>query len=452
MFFEQIVHSDLGCASYVLASTETREAMVVDPRWEIEPYLDLAKRHGFDITRIVETHNHADHVSGHGRLAAATGATILIHEAAGVGYPHHALADGEVITLGDLRVHIIHTPGHRPEHIALAIEDVSRGSDPWMVLTGDSLFIGDVARPDLAVEATDGAMQLFDSLHERILRLPDFVAVYPAHVAGSLCGRVSSEVHSSTIGYERRYNQSLAIEERDSFVHHMTQNLPHRPPNMGRIVAENRGPLRTDPVQIHTLNVEEAAEMIASGAIPFDVRATVDYLTAHIPASIHVPISGGQFGTRAGFVVPGDVPIVLVAANPKEVDLAATSLRAVAYENVAGFLQLEHWIAKGREVVSIDSVSVADLNQMLGDGVTVLDVREPDEFQTSSVSGALNIPYPVLPARLAEVPSNGLVAVICGSGSRSAISASLLERAGRWPVANVQGGMTAWETAGLPVK
>lgn len=448
MFFEQIVHSDLGCASYVLASTETREAMVVDPRWEIEPYLDLATRHGFDITRIVETHNHADHVSGHGRLAAATGATILIHEAAGVDYPHKALADGEAITMGDVRVHVIHTPGHRPEHIALAVEDVSRGADPWMVLTGDSLFIGDVARPDLAIEAMDGATQLFDSLHERILRLPDFAAVYPAHVAGSLCGRVSSEVRSSTIGYERRYNQSLVIEERDAFVQHMTQHLLHRPPNMERIVAENRGPLRADPTRVKPLAANEIVGLMESDTIILDIRETESYLSAHVAGSIHVPVSGPQFGTRAGFVVPGNMPIALSAGNAEEAMLAATSLRAVAYEDVAGYMLFDTWVAGGGETVAIDSIDVSRLAEMLGE-VTTLDVREPTE-RVTAVPGALNVPFPEISRNLEIIPLNGVLAVMCGSGGRSAISASLLERAGVSTVLNVRGGMAAWMKAGLP--
>jgi hydroxyacylglutathione hydrolase len=217
MFFKQIVHEDLGCASYMVCSTQTGDCAVVDPRWEIEPYLQIAEKNGFRITHIVETHNHADHVSGHGRLVEITGAQIDIYEEAGVGYPHHPLKDGEAIDLGDVKLHVIHTPGHRPEHIALAVKDESRGGEPWMVLTGDSLFVGDVARPDLAVDGTEGAAGLFHSLHDRLLQLPEYVEVYPGHVSGSLCGRVTSSVNSTTVGYEKRFNDALRIADQGEF-------------------------------------------------------------------------------------------------------------------------------------------------------------------------------------------------------------------------------------------
>jgi hydroxyacylglutathione hydrolase len=451
MFFTQVVHSDLGCASYVVASTVTGEAMVVDPRWEIEPYLEIGAEHGFRIAKIVETHNHADHVSGHGRLAKETGAEILIHESADVEYPHHPLADGETIDMGDVRAHVIHTPGHRPEHIALAIEDVSRGADPWIVLTGDSLFIGDVARPDLAVDGAEGAGLLFESLHQKLMRLPEFAAVYPAHVAGSLCGRVTSEVFSSTLGYEKRYNVALEMTDRSEFIKHMNENLPQRPPNMTLIVATNRGPLVCESVPPRRLNPDEAEKAIGSGGIALDVRPTSAYLEAHVPASIHVPVSGSQFGTRVGFVVPIGAPIVLIAGNAGEAEFAATSLRVVAYDNITGFLEFPEWRAAGKPVKSIRSISVGELNQRLGRDARAVDVREGSEWAEGTVPGAITTPYRELADRLPEVPDGELVAVMCASGGRSAIGASILERAGISNLASVEGGMTAWKAAGLPI-
>jgi len=447
MFFQQVVHADLGCASYVIASS-SGEALVVDPRWEIEPYLDIAADHGFTISRVVETHNHADHVSGHGKLAAQTGARILVHEAADVEFDHVSLRDGDVIDMGDVRVHVIHTPGHRPEHIALAVEDVTRGAEPWLILTGDSLFVGDVARPDLAVDGQEGARLLFDSLHSKLLVLPEFAAVYPAHVAGSLCGRVSSEVLSTTLGYEKRYNHALEIHDRDGFVQYMNENLPQRPPNMARIVRENRGHLRTVEAELVRLDVEGAAAAEAAGAVPLDVRATDEYLQGHVPRSIHVSVSGPQFGTRAGFVLPGDAAIMIVARDEAEARRALTSLRVVAFENVAGWVAFSEWKVAGKPVASIRD---AEPHDVATSGSVLLDVREPSEWAEGMAPGAIGIPYREVGARSGEIPNGATVAVTCQSGGRSAIAASLLERAGFANVTNVAGGMTAWSAAGLPV-
>ena len=452
MFFRQIVHSDLGCASYVVASTESNEAAVVDPRWEIEPYLELANDHGFRITTIVETHNHADHVSGHGRLTAATGARILVHEDAGVEYDHDDLADGQIVVLGDVRLHVLHTPGHRPEHIALAVEDTSRGADPWLVLTGDSLLIGDVARPDLAVDGHTGAELLFESLHAKLLALPEFTAVYPAHVAGSLCGRVSSEVSSSTIGYERRYNTALEVSDRDSFVTHMNERLPARPPNMERIVAENKGPLQSNVRDLPRLTPEAAAQELDNGAIALDVRPSPTYLAAHIAGSIHVPVSGSQFGTRAGFVIPPDSPLVIVAEGEDEARLAAQSLRVVAYDTAAGYLVFGDWKRQDRTTTTIDTVDVLDVSRNWLNHHPIVDVREPDEWREGAILGSVNVPYRAIGAGLDGIASSEPVAVVCASGNRSAIAASLLERAGYAQVTNVEGGTDRWKAAGLPLE
>lgn len=453
MFFKQIVHRDLGCASYVVGSSHAGECLVVDPRWEIEDYLEVARENSFRIVKIVETHTHADHVSGHGRLSHATGATILVHKDAEVGYPHESLRDGDVLELGpDVRIHVIHTPGHRPEHIALAIEDGSRGADPWMVLSGDSLFVGDIARPDLAVDGREGGGLLFHSLHEKLMRLPEFVAVYPAHVAGSLCGRVSSGVLSTTIGYEKRYNRALAIESREEFIRYTNENLPQRPPNMERIVETNRGPLKIEAPKFRSLTVEEARDRLSRDIVALDVRHTDKYLPDHIPASIHVPLSGPQFGTRAGFVLGTERAIVVVASDAGEARRAAESLAVVAFNNLAGYVIFEEWQRAGEPVASIPTMGVHDLQARLVDGqdVRVIDVREPDEWESGVVSGAIRVPYREVAQRRGEIGSEGLVAVMCQSGSRSAIAVSLLER-GRFPeLADVAGGIDAWTSAGLP--
>ncbi len=241
MYFKQIIREDLGCAAYLVGSTDAGVLAVVDPRVDmVDEILSLAGSKGMRITHIVETHNHADHISGHGRLMEETGATVHIHPDARVDYPHKPLHDGTRIELGEVVLQALHTPGHRPEHVALAVADTSRSDEPWLVLTGDSLFIGDVARPDLAVPGEEGARLLYDSLFGKLLSLPDGVEMYPAHVAGSLCGRVTNHKTSSTIGYERRHNEALEPRSPDEFVTYMTSSLPQRPPNMSAIVEANR--------------------------------------------------------------------------------------------------------------------------------------------------------------------------------------------------------------------
>lgn len=452
MFFKQIVHEDLGCASYMVCSTETGECAVVDPRWEVEPYLDLAGQHGFRITHIVETHNHADHVSGHGRLQQATGAEIDVYEDADVDYAHHALKDGDVITLGDVRLHVLHTPGHRPEHIALAVEDTARGNEPWMILTGDSLFVGDVARPDLAVDGQEGAQALYHSLHDKLLQLPEFAEVYPAHVSGSLCGRVTSTVNSTTLGYEKRFNQALLLNDEGEFVSYMNENLPSRPPNMEKIVEQNRGPLLTENPPLPELPISTVRDALRDGAVLLDVRTSDAYLAEHIPGSVHVALSGAQFGTRVGFVLPSSARIIVVADSGAQAQQAADSLRVVAFDHLLGATTVQAWNSSGGETESTTRVSPAELQQRLaqGENIQVLDVREPNEWETGHIAGASFIPYRELPQRLDEVPQGAPLAVVCGSSSRSPVAISLLESAGRTPLINVDEGMAGWNRAGLP--
>src|SRR5438093_2332470 len=242
MQFRQFVDADLGCASYLVGDADSGECVVVDPAYAIEPYLEEAKRRGCRIVRTLETHTHADHVSGHGRLALEHGIPVAIHPAAKAEYEHDPLEDGQEIVLGEVVLRVIHTPGHRPEHCCFAVIDRTRADEPWLVLTGDSLFVGDAARPDLAVEAVDGARELYTSLR-RLLALPDGVEVYPGHVAGSLCGASMSSKASTTIGFERRFNPMIAVSELDAFITESASIAAPKPPNSQRIVDLKRGSL-----------------------------------------------------------------------------------------------------------------------------------------------------------------------------------------------------------------
>ncbi len=275
MLFRQFVDDDLGCASYLVGDEHAGGALVVDPAYRIEPYLEEAERRGVRLTAVLETHTHADHVSGHGRLALEHGLPVNVHNAAGADYPHQPLADGSEIEVGDVVLRTLHTPGHHPEHCAFAVIDRTRGEEPWLVLTGDSLFVGDAARPDLAIDARDGAEDLFRSLHQ-LVDLGDGVEVYPGHVAGSLCGAAMSSKASTTIGFERRYNHAL-LEDHDEFLGLALGPQPPRPPNMERIVELNRGPLVAEQPPL-----QEIAD--AGDAVVLDASPARDFAGAIAPA------------------------------------------------------------------------------------------------------------------------------------------------------------------------
>src|SRR4051812_23888520 len=289
MIFRQITHDDLGCASYLIGDEDAGVAAVVDPKFDIEEYLALARYMGVSIEHVLETHNHADHVSGHGRLAAATGAVIHVHRDAGADYAHEAFDDGWELELGTVRVRALHTPGHRPEHTAFGLVDTRRGDDPWAVLTGDTLFVGDIARPDLAVDKEDGARAIFHSLRERLLSMPPETEVWPGHLGGSLCGGPGMDMKvSSTIGYERRHNELLDIDDESAFVEQMLAGLGPQPPNFKAVVELNRGPLLTAGVEVMPLAPRQVELKRSEGALIVDVRTDLQFDEAHIPAAVAI--------------------------------------------------------------------------------------------------------------------------------------------------------------------
>src|SRR6188508_16094 len=308
MIFAQFVDDALGCASYLVGDPGTGKAVVVDPAFAIEQYLEEAERRDMRIVRVLETHTHADHVSGHGRLALEHGVPVSVHPAAQAEYPHEAMEDGDELVLGEIVLRCIHTPGHRPEHCCLAVSDRTRGDDAWIVLTGDSLFVGDAARPDLAVEAREGAEGLFHSLR-RLVELGDGVEVYPGHVAGSLCGKAMSSKASTTVGFERRFNPALAFDDVALFVAESAAISTPRPPNMERIVELNRGPFvgaRPEPPEL---------PLPPEGAQVLDVRPFDAFAAGHFPGALSVPVSGTRFSTKAAFVLDAERPLVVAASD-----------------------------------------------------------------------------------------------------------------------------------------
>jgi hydroxyacylglutathione hydrolase len=434
MLFRQFVDDDLGCASYLVGDEHAGVAVVVDPAYRIERYLEAADRHGVRLVGVLETHTHADHVSGHGRLALEHGLPVHVHAAAGAAFAHEPLEDGAEIELGEVVVRTLHTPGHRPEHCAFAVIDRSRGDEPWLVLTGDSLFVGDAARPDLAVEAHDGAEGLFHSLR-RLVRLGDGVEVYPGHVAGSLCGAAMSSKASTTIGFERRFNHALR-ESHDEFLAAATGPQPPRPPNMERIVELNRGPFLAAAPPLLRLDAPPA------GAAVLDVRPTRLFAAGHAPGAIGVPVGGSSFGTKAAFVLP-ERPIVVHAADEDEASRAASALYAVGLLDVAGWRE-------GGGGETLEPVGLDELELLLDHGaVELLDVREPAEAAAGSLPGARSLPYRSARAAAAGGALDGrLVVTICESGPRAAIAASVLQSLGVDARPVLDGGVAAWQARG----
>jgi hydroxyacylglutathione hydrolase len=426
VLFRQFVDDDLGCASYLIGSTDAGEAVVVDPAYAIEQYVQEAGRNALRITRVVETHNHADHVSGHGRLAVEQGARVSIHPLAEPQYDFDPIEDGDQLAVGEATLRVLHTPGHRPEHCAFLVDS--------RLLTGDSLFVGDAARPDLAVGAAEGAEGLFHSLR-RLDELPDDVEVYPAHVAGSLCGAALSPDHSSTLGRERLQNRALRIAELDEFVADALSKSAPRPPNMDRIVALNRGPFLGPPPPLERLDDP-------GGPTVLDVRAAAEFARGHLRGAFNVPFDGSSFATRSAFVV-GEGPVVVQASSAEQAETAARGLRAVGILDLAGYV-----VDPSGMEATLEPVDLDELDRLLEEGaVELLDVRETDERDAAYIAGSRHIPYRLLPA-LSDGVGNLPVVTICTSGTRAAIAASVLAARGIDARPVLDGGVPDWQARG----
>jgi hydroxyacylglutathione hydrolase len=455
MLFRQIIHEDLGCASYLVADRESGVAVVVDPQWDIDPYRRLASLHGVRIGHVLETHNHADHVSGHGRLCRRTGATVHIHELAEAEYPHEAFADGWRLELGNLVVEAVHTPGHRPEHTCFLLSDKSRGGDPWALLSGDSLFIGDVARPDLAVEPREGAAEMYGSL-QRLLALPDEVEVWPGHLGGSLCGGSGLDLkNSSTIGFERRHNRALAIADEEEFVTDQVGSLGDKPPNVERIVGLNKGPLVEDFGTPAPLSPHEVEELVEGGAVVIDGRTNEQFDEAHIEGALSASSYDTGFATKVSRIAPVGSEIVMVAASSGDERQAAQLLASVGLP-VRGYLEggMTAWRMEERPIHRIELIDPEELARRVEGGAApvVLDVRNASEYASEHIPGSLHIPYGDLAGRLDELPRGRPIATICRGGKRSGLAASILQRAGFEDVIHVGKGVGAWRAAGHPVE
>jgi len=451
MIFRQLIHDDLGCASYLVGDQDAGIAAVVDPKLDIDEYLRLARYLGVRIEHILETHNHADHVSGHGRLAAATGATIHIHRDAGPGYDHEPFDDGWELELGSLRVRAVHTPGHRPEHTAFALTDTARSGQPWAVLSGDTLFVGDIARPDLAVDKDEGARGIFRSLTDRLLTLPDVCEVWPGHLGGSLCGGPGMDLKvSSTVGFERASQELLQIADEEEFVRRTTASLGPQPPNFRSIVALNRGPLVKESVDAHPLTPRQVDQALRDGALVVDVRTELQFDEAHIPRAISVTARRAGFGSKLAWLARPQQPLVLVGRDDEDALEAAALAAAVGLRHLAGYLAggMTSWREDKLPVERVTRLTVPELHarwEADRDGVQILDVRERDEWDAGHIPGSVHLPYHDVDAIPDGIDAGRPVAAICASGQRAAVAASLLARYGAADAIHVvDGGVPQW--------
>ena len=455
MYFEQFYLGCLAHASYMLASEG--EAVVVDPQRDVEIYLKAAEENHISIRHIFETHLHADFVSGHRELASRTGATIYMGAQAGATFPHMAIEDGFLLRVGKMRITALETPGHTPESICLVITDEEKSQDAWAVLTGDTLFLGDVGRPDLSQRytAVQLAGMLYDSLRNKLLRLADDVLVYPAHGAGSLCGRNMRAEKVSTIGTERLTNYALQIKSREEFIEQLTSNLPVRPEYFLQDAEINRTGAATlsDLPALAALDPGEVKAILADGGIALDVRPGEEFAAGHVPGSVNIALSG-QFASWAGALLGLAARPVLIANSGEAVEEARMRLARIGLEDTQGYLKggIDAWRNAGLPLAELPHMSVDVLNLRLqNEDVQVLDVRREREWEEGHIEGASWWPLDNFKVAPPEIDRTVPIAVHCKGGYRSMIACSLLQRAGFQNVVNVVGGFDAWQAAKLPI-
>ena len=455
MYFKQFYLACLAHASYLIGSDG--EAAVVDPQRDVDEYIAEAAANDLKIKYVIETHLHADFVSGHHEIAARTGAQIIFGAKAGVAFEHRAVREGDEIRMGDVVLRFIETPGHTPEGICILI---TSPGEPQKLLTGDTLFIGDVGRPDLAggkgYTPQMMAEMMYESLHGKLLKLPDDTEVYPAHGAGSMCGRNMSKETSSTIGEQRKFNYALKPMSKEEFVTMMTADLPEAPSYFPKDAEINRAGARglSELQPPKPLTPQQVAEL--KDDVLLDVRSAADFGAAHVPGSMNIGL-GGQFAMWAGSLIPLNASIVVIADTGAQVDETVVRLARVGIENVKGFLEggVQSWRDAGLPVDTITQVSVAELNERLAnDDMQVVDVRRPAEYVNGHVPRALNAPLASLDTSLGplDLKKDKLTAVICAGGYRSSAAASMLQKQGFSNLLNVAGGTSAWINAGYPTE
>ena len=453
MFIQQFFVNGIAHSSYLLGGTEA--CAIIDPMRDVEIYVQAARTMRMNITHILETHLHADFVSGHLDLAQKTGAIIYAPHSAHCKFEHKPLKEGDEIELENMVIRVLETPGHTPEHISYVVTDYARGQEPVVLFSGDTLFVGDVGRPDLFPgKEEELAVSLYHSLYDKLLRLPDFCEIYPSHGAGSLCGRAMGAKRSSTMGYEKRYNSALQIQEETKFIQHVTANMPGVPDHFSRCSAINaNGPelVKTLP-HLKPLNASIFKRMFFDhNMIILDIRNYEAFGGQHIPGAYNIDF-GGNFATFAGWILPPEKQILMVADSIHQAQEATIWLKRVGLDHTIGFLEggMFEWAKAGFSAEHVPQLSSEELHTMsvVSDGMVLLDVRSSNEYNKDHIKGALNIPVADIRTRYHELDKNQQIVLICSTGHRSSLGASLLKQRSFKTVYNVAGGMIGYGAAG----
>jgi len=457
MYFNQLAVPGLGCLSYAIGCPRSKAMVVVDPKRDIQDYLSISREEGMQITHVINTHVHADHVSGDQELRLATGADIYIHESAPVEYKHKSVKEGDVFEIGAAKIQVLHTPGHTPNSISLLVTDNMRSEEPQMLLTGDLLFVGDIGRPDLpGAEILDEQVEnLYNSLYVKLSEYPDHLEIFPAHGEGSLCGRGMSAKKSSTLGYERRANPMLGFDSFDAFKAEVLSAFPLRPKSFANIIQTNlQGAATLDACPMDkSLTPRQFEEMMNDGAVIIDARDSAAFGGFHIPGSINIGFEK-QLANWVGMVVDPDAEIILVVDDREDYDRMVTELHRIGYDLIFGYLSggIMAWLMSGRAVEQLEQTSPQQLAKRLEkSNLRVVDVRTPAEWESSKIKWAEHVPLSdILSNTFPGADKDEEMVLQCGSGYRSNIAASIMKQAGYTNVKSLAGGIFAWSNAGFP--
>lgn len=462
MYFKQIQVQGLGCFSYVLGCPAKGLMVVVDPKRDIEDYLAISRDEGMRVTHIIDTHVHADHVSGAHELAARTGAPICMHPGTPAGFAFTPLAEGQVLEAGAARLRVLHTPGHTPHSLSLVVSDLVRSEEPWLILTGDLLFVGDIGRPDLVGKAAleEQIGNLHNSLFVKLGALPDHLEVYPAHGSGSLCGKGMSPKPSTTLGYERRHNPRLLHASYEDFALAMSQDFPARPKSFSHIIATNAGgaPLLERCPLERALPVADFEARMAAGATVVDTRDSAAFGGCHIPGALNIGFEK-QLANWVGMVVDPKAELLLVVEGRQGYEAMRTELHRIGYDNILGYLAggMPSWTYSGRATARLEQIGAPEMAARLAalpDGAkrpVLLDVRTPGEWTAGHIAGAVHMPFAEILQACCSLPTDDEVVVYCGSGYRSNMAGSYMKAHGYANVKSLAGGVLAWARSGRPL-
>lgn len=463
MYFQHVYDKSLAQASYFIGCQAAKVAMVIDPKRDVDTYLDIAKQNNMKITHIVETHIHADFLSGSRELAALTGAELLLSDEGGEGwlyeFPHTGLRDGDVFKVGNLKIEVMHTPGHTPESISFLLTDTPASPEPVMLFTGDFVFVGDVGRPDLLEEAAGiagtkevGARQMYNSLN-RFNNLPDYVQVWPGHGAGSACGKALGAVPSTTVGYEKVRNWAFQYGSNpDGFVQYLLEDQPEPPRYFAKMKQLNKvdRPLLTEVPKLKQLSAQDLEAAMKAGVKVIDTRLKPEFAGGFIPGSLNIQ-GNNAFATWMGWFLSYDEPFILIAAEDKHDDLVRKLMR-IGLDNIHGYVpSVQVWEQLGHSLQKADNIDLETFKQEVAAGTPVVDLRGAAEFKSGHVAGAINVFIGKIESQLDQIDRNQKVVIHCQAGDRSSIGYSVLVKHGYTNIRNYSGGMSEWINKGNPV-